>query len=68
MHSRLKCGDNRFTSNFQPIFHVLDWIERNAGASSIHFSERKQFESDIRFGQMVNKHSVKRMICNDHIF
>ena len=43
MHDSLKCCDNRFTANPRYIFHALEWIERNAVASSIHFAGRKQF-------------------------
>ena len=68
VHARLRGCDDRFASNFHYIFHALDWIERNAVASSNHFVERKQFQSDILFGQLVNKDSVKRMISNDQIF
>ena len=42
IHARLKCCDGRFSSNPQYIFQALDWIERNAVASTIHFSERKK--------------------------
>ena len=34
--------------------HALDWIERNALASSVHFAKRKQFKSEIDVGQLVN--------------
>ena len=68
MHTRLKCCDDRFASNSQYIFHALDWIERNAVAGSIHFAERKQFQSDISVGKFMNKDTVKRMISDDQIF
>ena len=68
MHARLKCCDDRFASNSQYIFHALDWIERNAVASFIHFAERKQFKRDISVGQLMNKDTVKRMISDDQIF
>ena len=68
MHARLKCCDARFASNSQFIFHALDWIERNAVASFIHFAERKQFKSDISVRQLMNKDTVKRMISEDQIF
>ena len=68
VHARLKCCDDRFASNSQYIFHALDWIERNAVASFIHFAERKQFKSDISVGQLMNKDTVKRMISDDQIF
>ena len=54
MHARLKgCGD-RFAANPQYLFHALDWIERNAVANLVHFAERKQFQSGISVGQLVN--------------
>ena len=68
VHTRLKCCDDRFASNPQYIFHALDWIERNAVASSVHFAERKQFQSEISVGQLVNHNDVRRMISNDQIF
>ena len=62
VHVRLKCCDDRFASNSQYICHALNWIERNAVA------ERKQFQSDIIVGQLMNKETVKRMISHDQIF
>ena len=45
--ARLKyCGD-RFAANPQYIFHSLDRIERYAVASSVHFTQRKQFKNQI---------------------
>ena len=68
LHVRLRCCDDRFAANPQYIFHALDWIERNAVASSVHFAERKQFQSEISVGQLVNHNNVKRMISDDQIF
>ena len=68
VHTKLKCCHDRFTSNSQYIFHALDWIERNAVASSVHFAERKQFQNDISVGQLMNEDTVKRMISDDQIF
>ena len=68
MHARLKYHDDRFASNPQYIFHALDWIERNAVASSINFAERKQFQDDISAGQLVNTNNVRRLISDDQIF
>ena len=68
MHARLNGCDDRFASNPQYIFHTLDWIERNAVASSIHFAERKQFQSDINAGQLINSDNVRHMISDDQIF
>ena len=67
MHARLKCGGDSFDSDSQHIFHVLNWIERSAVVSSIHFADVKQFLGDISIGQLVNKDSVKR-IYDDQIF
>ena len=68
VHARLKYHDDRFESNPQYIFHALDWIERNAVASSIHFAERKQFQDDISAGQLVNTNNVRCLISDDQIF
>ena len=68
LHTRLKCCDDRFAANPQYIFHALDWIERNAVASSFHFAERKQFQSEISVGQLVNHSNVRKMISEDQIF
>ena len=68
VHARLKCCDDRFASNPQYIFQSLDWIERNAVASSIHFAERKQFQSEVNVGQLVNQENIRRMISDDQIF
>ena len=68
MHARLKCCDDRFAANPQYLFHSLDCIKRNAVASSIHFAERKQFQSEINLGQLVNHNNVKRMTSADQIF
>ena len=70
MHVRLKCCDDSFAANPQYIFDALDWIKRNAVASSVHFAERKQFQSEINVGQgqLVNHDSVGRMMSDDQIF
>ena len=68
MHGTLKWCDDRFASNSQCTFHRLDWIERNAVASSIHVDERKKIQSDISAGQLLNKDTVKRMMSDDQIF
>ena len=68
MHTRLKYCDDRFASNPQYIFHALEWIERNGVVSWVHFAERKQFQSEISVGQLVNHNNVRRMISDDQIF
>ena len=67
IHARLKCCDDRFASNPQYIFQALDWIERNAVASSIHFTELKLFQSDIKVGELINKDNFRHMISDDQI-
>ena len=62
------CCDDRFAANPQYIFHALDWIERNAVESSVHFAERKQFQREISIGQLVNRNNVRRMISDYQIF
>ena len=68
VHAGLKCCDDRFAANRQYIFHALDWIERNAVASSVHCAERKQFQTEINVGQLVNHGNVKKLIYDDQIF
>ena len=68
LHVRLRCCDDRFAANPQYIFHALDWIERNAVATSVHFTERKQFQSEMNVGQLVNHNNVRRMISDHQIF
>ena len=65
MHPRLKSWDDRFAATPQYILYALDWIERNAVASS---AERKQFQSEINVGQLVNFDNGRRMILDDQIF
>ena len=68
MHARLKFCDDRFAANPRHIFYVLDWIERNAVASSVHFEEREQFKSEISVDQLVNYYNVRRMVSDNKIF
>ena len=68
MHATLKCCDDRFAANPQYIFHALNWIKRNTVVSSVHFAERKQFQSEINVVQLVNHDNVRRMISDDQIF
>ena len=67
VHARLKCCDDRFAANLQYIFHALDWTEKNVVESSIHFVERKQFQSEINVSQLVNDDNVRRMISDYQI-
>ena len=62
MYTRLKCCNDRFAANPQYIFHALEWIEKNAVASSVHFDERQQFHWEIKVDQLVNHSNVRRMI------
>ena len=68
MHARLKCCDDKVPANPQYIFHALEWIKRNAVLSSVHFAERKQFQSEISVGQLVNHDNVRKMIYDYQIF
>ena len=68
MHTKLKCCDDRFASNPQCIFHALDWIEKSVVASSVHFTEKKQFQSEINLGQVANHNNARRMMTDDQIF
>ena len=68
VHARLKCCNDSFAANPRYIFQTLNWMERNAVASSVDFAERKQFQSEINVGQLVNHDNVRRMISDDQIF
>ena len=68
VHAKLKCCDDRFASNPQCIFHALDWIEKSVVASSVHFTEKKQFQSEINLGLLVNHNNARRMMTDDQIF
>ena len=50
-HVRPKCCDDRFAAKPHYIFHALDWVERNAVASSVHSAERELFQGEINVGQ-----------------
>ena len=63
-----KCCDDRFAANSQYISHALNWIERKAVASSVHFEERKQFQSEINVCQLVNYDNVRQIISDDQLF
>ena len=67
VHARLKC-DDRFATNLQNIFHALDCIKRSVVAISARFAERKEFQSEINVGQLVNRGNVRGMISDDQIF
>ena len=65
IHARLKSSDNRWVSNLQYIFHALDWIQKNAVASSIYFSQRKH-QDNLIAGQ-INPNNVRRTLSDDQI-
>ena len=44
LHVRLRCCDDRFAANPQYIFHALDWIERNAVATSFILLKGNNFK------------------------
>ena len=44
------------------------WIKINAVASSVHFAEKKQFQSEINVGQLVCHDSLRRVISDDQVF
>ena len=68
VHARLKCCDDRFAANPQYLFSMLDFIEKSAVESSIHFAQRKQFQSEITAGQLRDSNNVSNMISEDQIF
>ena len=50
------------------MFYALNWSRRNAFTSSVLFAERKQFQSEISLGRLLNHSSVKRVKSDDQIF
>jgi hypothetical protein len=68
VQTRLKGSDNRFASNPQYLFSVLDWIEKTAVASTVNFTQRKQFQSEISVGQLLDSSNVQRMIGDDQLY
>ena len=57
LHARLKSCDDRFALDPQYIYQAIDWIERNV-ASTVHFTERKQFQTDISVGCLQSQDNV----------
>ena len=68
VQARLKCSDNRFASNAQYLFSALDWVEKYAVASSVNFTQRIQFQSEINVGQLLDSSNIQRMISDDQIY
>lgn len=50
------------------MFSVLDWVENTAVASTVNFTQRKQFQSDLNVGNLLNHSSVQRMISDDQLY
>ena len=66
-HVRLKSTDDRFATNPQYIFHLIDWVEKEAISSSISIAERKHFQGELTAGQ-VNSNNVLRYISENQLF
>ena len=67
-HARLKYCDDRFASNPQYLFTMLDFVEKNAVGSAIHFIQRKQFQSEITAEELRDKSHVSKMITDNQMF
>ena len=52
----------------QEVTTLIDWIENNVVAHSVHFVERKQFQSEISVGQLGNHNNVRKMMSDYQIF
>ena len=65
VHACLKSSDD-WASNPQYTFHALDWIQKNAVASLIYFSQRKH-QADLNAGQ-VSSNNLRRTISDDQIY
>ena len=68
IHSRLKNCDKRYSENPQYIFYCLDWLEKEIVNSTKQFVQRKQYQSDISAGQLMNVDHVRNMISDDQIY
>ena len=54
-------------SDLKHIFQVLEWIERKAVASTAHFTERKQFQTNVTVGCLQNQENVMHVVTNDQV-
>ena len=50
------------------MFSVLDWVEKTAIASTVNFTQRKQFQSDLNVGQLLNQNNVQKMMSDDQLY
>ena len=66
-HARLKSTDDRFASNPQYIFHLLDWVEKEAISSSISIAERKHNQGELTAGQ-VNSNNFMKFLSENQLF
>ena len=67
VQTRLKSSDSRFSSNPRYLLSSLDWRERNAIASAVIFNRRKQFQSEISAGHLLDSNNMQRMIGEDQV-
>ena len=67
LHARLKFCDDKFTSGLQYIYQALDWIEWYATVSTVYFTERKKFQTDVTVCCLQNQDNVMGVITNDQI-
>ena len=68
IHSKLKNKDKRYSESPQYIFYCLDWLEKEIIFSTKQFVQRKQFQSDINVGQLVNVDNVRNLISEDQLY
>ena len=53
--------------DWEVLCQCLDWIEKNAVTSSIHFAERKRYQTDVKASQLKDCSNIRRMISDDQI-
>ena len=66
-HARSKYCDSCIASNTQYLFTMLDFTEKSAVESTIHFTQRKQFQREITAEQLRDKVYVSKMKTDDQM-
>ena len=68
-HARLKCADNRFASDPQYIFGMLNWIERETISSTIHFAGMKRRQAGpIQAKDIQNRDTFRSLLSDAELY
>ena len=68
IHARLKCCDNRFSSDPQYVFQCLNWIEEEIVRSTISLVERKRKQNSWTIRDIQNPSVVQELITDAEIY